>query len=232
MEELRGDSLWLETYSYKWNILNCQSPVGTFWKILKGWDFHHPAPTHLLHQFLLGSIETQHLSFSPQNTCWGSIRTTIACGNNRSQGLGGSGETMSISPFISFLLPSVYFLQRGRALGAELRESRTCRTVTKDLLVPPGLILSFAEASMPQLVFTTSLDIHQNVICKMHSAKVLPQGTWNSNVRREMQETNAWQDLAFRKELSGNRVPTFHRTVNTQEWSRGMCAILTLEFGG
>ena len=125
-----------------------------------------------------------------------------------------------------------YFLQRRQAFGAELRESRARRTLTKDLLVPPGKILSFAEASMPQLVFTTSLDIHHSVICKMHSAKVLPQGTWNSNARREMQETNAWQHLAFRKELSGNRVPTFHRTVSTQEWSRGMCAILTLEFGG
>lgn len=108
MEELRGDSLWLETYNYKWNVLNCQSPVWTFWKTLNGWDFHHPAPTQLLHQFLLGSIETQNPSCSLQNACWGSIRRTIACGNNRSQGLEGSGETMWVSPFISFLLPTVF----------------------------------------------------------------------------------------------------------------------------
>lgn len=110
MEELRGDSLWLETYSYKWNILSCQSPVWTFWKILKGWDFHHSAPTHLLHQFLLGSIETQNLSFSPQNTCWGSIRRMIPCGNRGHKAWGDLGrqcQSLPSSPsfcpvFISF----------------------------------------------------------------------------------------------------------------------------------
>ncbi|KAI4567018.1 hypothetical protein MJG53_015695 [Ovis ammon polii x Ovis aries] len=58
---------------------------------------------------------------------------------------------------------------RRRALGAELRESSARRTLSQDLLAPPGKILSFTEASMPQLAFTTSLDIYHNVICKMHS---------------------------------------------------------------
>ena len=87
------------------------------------------------------------------------------------------GDNVGLSLHLLSSAHSVYFLQRRRALGAELRESSARRTLSQDLLAPPGKILSLAEASMPQLVFTTSLDIYHNVICKMHSAKVLPQGT-------------------------------------------------------
>lgn len=50
-----------------------------------------------------------------------------------------------------------------------------------------------------QLVFTSSLDIYHSVICKIHSAKLLSQGTWNSNVKREMPGDQHVAALGFQK---------------------------------
>ncbi|KAI4556745.1 hypothetical protein MJT46_015368 [Ovis ammon polii x Ovis aries] len=96
---------------------------------------------------------------------------------------------------------------RHRALGAELRESSARRTLSQDLLAPPGKILSFAEASMPQLAFTTSLDIYHNVICKMHSEKETCLGFGlrvSYPVKSFQNQDRVWSNL----KINSARLPT------------------------
>ena len=100
---------------------------------------------------------------------------------------------------MSFLLPTLFMSFRGPSTwcGAESKWS-----AQDSHLRPAGSSWESSELRRginAQLVFTSSLDVYHSVLCEIHSAKVLSQGTWDSHTKREMPGDQHMAALGFQE---------------------------------
>lgn len=131
MEELRGDSLWLETYNYKWNILNGKVQSKHSGKSSKDGTSNALLPPSFYTSFFLAALKLRISLSAHKMPDEGQLggRLLAETIDHKTWGDLGTQCRRSLPSSPSFC-PHCLFPSETRALGAEWRESRARRTLT------------------------------------------------------------------------------------------------------